>query len=153
MSHKVIRPMRTLLAFLVLTPTLQGAPIPRNKDNPDQMALQGTWTVIAFHLHDGSDVPLDKLGDTRLDIRENGYQMTVDGQAREAKTFALKPGGESKRMEITEKPDGRVLRAIYKLDQDKLTICITENFQAEYPKKFEAKKGYAVIVMQRQPAK
>jgi uncharacterized protein (TIGR03067 family) len=118
----------------------------------DKAALQGTWKVTASESK-GEKVPADDIklflifkGDAIL-VREGGK----DGSNF---TYLLDPLKKVKEMDLTLKvgpQKGRVDRAIYELDGDKLRICIQTNKDEARPRDFATRAGSDLwlIVLQR----
>jgi uncharacterized protein (TIGR03067 family) len=116
-------------------------------DDADPKPLAGTWAIHAAvlggrdHLEDYKGMVLKVTGD-KYDVvfgtvRDEGT-LTV-GATKDHKTIDLKtkPGGLFK---------GRTMPGIYKIEEDKLTICVNTE-QPDRPTKYEAPEKTPVMLL------
>lgn len=135
----------------------QSAPAGKAAPADDLKALKGTWvgkTVtfdgddvgadVADKLHfifDGDKVTqrggLAKAGNKYLPIAQRDNYKVVLGTSDKLKTIDLKP----------ERPGGRTIPGIYKLEKDKLTICLNYK-NAERPTEFKSDADSGVGVFE-----
>lgn len=112
--------------------------------------LQGSWKLIALEL-DGQKVEPDPAETNRIVIRDNKL-TPADGDGF---TFKIDPTTTLKIIDFTKATGddkGRVFEGIYRLDGDRLTLCISigEGVKAR-PAEFAAEpgSGRALVVLSR----
>jgi len=122
--------------------------------------LQGEWHVV------GTDARGNKVGrddpqikDMRFTFKDSGLTVGFGGAARK-KSFKVDPGKSPKHIDITSL-DGQekdtTAACIYKLDGDRLTICIPyfSKDPTVRPKEFKAgaDDGLMLVTLERAPVK
>lgn len=103
---------------------------------------QGTWAVVAFE-HDGQETPEETLGEIERVVMGNRAVWRRNGETFSETTIEIDPAKEPKAIDVI--PDGgpfkgRRTPGIYKLDGDRLTICMGQP-DGERPEAFAAGKG------------
>ena len=115
----------TVLPFLTLTTAFSNDMAQRDAAVAKETTLlQGTWRVVRME-RDGKEVPVADRDHTQLTIRTNQFRW--DGDDGEAGTFHPIPHRRPVMVDLfhTAGPQqGKMQQAIYKLDADRLTICI-----------------------------
>jgi uncharacterized protein (TIGR03067 family) len=130
------------MAFLLLA--LHAVLFPVTDDPPTKQmdALQGTWLAVALQDED-RHAPVTVIKQFRLVIKGDKMTFAVEGpgEAREAE-FRLDPKQDPPAIDVTF-PQSKPLPGIYKLEGDKLTICLPTKTDGKTvrPKSFECKKG------------
>jgi RNA polymerase sigma-70 factor (ECF subfamily) len=125
---------------------------PAGKATPpatDQERLQGTW-VLESGLSNGKDAPAGFIGSLQLTFR--GKQLTARvGKITKEGTYTLDPSSNPRGIDLTE--NGRRPLGIYRLEGDKLTLCLDEQGKAR-PTEFRAEAGtsHTLMVLRRQKA-
>ena len=143
--------MKLLTAALLV---LVAAPL-RAEDDPKKAleSLQGEWKIVEFIKEGFPDKPED-LKDAKVVV--DGSKMTIRrraGKKGEETTITLDP--KATPMAIDIKPaekgtDAFLIKGIYKLEKDKLTICYALEGR-DRPKEFKAedKTNQAIFVLER----
>jgi uncharacterized protein (TIGR03067 family) len=109
----------------------------------DTKALEGMWAVIASQ-QDGERVPANDLKDLYLIFKDNAIHIREGGKSEEKFAFQIDPLKSPKEMDLTIKfgPNkGKIDRAIYEFDGDRVRICIQSNKDAPRPKDFASLPG------------
>jgi uncharacterized protein (TIGR03067 family) len=145
--------MRTVVALiLVAGPAVRAdEPSPAAKDRE---ALQGLWQAVELEA-DGQKAPAEAAKAFRIRIEGDKLIFTPDTDKR-VHAFILDPKADPKAMDLTP-GDGpakgkKLPCAIYKLDGDKLTICVDKEGEAgKRPTGFKtaAGDGFALLTLQR----
>jgi uncharacterized protein (TIGR03067 family) len=139
-----------LLVALALAPV--AAPVP--KADPLQEAkqnFQGEWKMVKYVSGRAADDP-QEVTDGKMVV--TGDKLTVHFRGEERGTFTLDPKADPPTIDITMamKNLGKdvVVKGIYKLEKDKLTVCFGLNATAR-PKEFKVEKGTdtAMFVLER----
>jgi uncharacterized protein (TIGR03067 family) len=132
-----------MLVVLLFALALDDAPKKAELDSQQLKKLAGNWDVTQEE-HGGKKTPAKKLFNLAVEI--SGKQMTTrEGTdvKEDATIVALdakpKPGAID--LKIASGSDvGKVVKAIWKLDGDVLTLCVAEAGK-DRPKEFSAKEG------------
>ena len=137
--------MRPLLLLIALLSPCLDEPKPATDDRDK---IVGTWENVQRR-YDGEDVDPSK---DRMIITK-GLMKSDTGAIGTTYVYTLDPSADPKRIEMwperesgtTGKPD----HGIYKLEEDRLTICINPFKDGRRPKKISAEKGEPYILLQR----
>jgi uncharacterized protein (TIGR03067 family) len=124
-------------------------------DNPppatskdDLTLLVGTWSVEKAEF-DGLDWS-DSYQSAKFKIAAGGkYTFAMNLVGEEAGAITLDPAKSPKEMDMAAEAGptkGRVQSAIYKLDGDKLTVCLSM-YEGKHPTEFETKTNSARILL------
>jgi uncharacterized protein (TIGR03067 family) len=145
--------------MLILAVALLLAESPKKDaiDKQELKKLAGAWTVIA-HEHGGKKAALKEI--SSLAVTMDADKMTTrDGTdvKEESAIVALDPKSKPAAVDIkiTSGGDkGKVVKGIYKLQDDKLTLCLAEPGK-DRPKEFAGKEGtgHTLMVLLKQKPK
>lgn len=128
------------LSFLVTTdPTKDPA-------KRDLEKLQGTWVLVGAE-EKGRVIPEEaarREGESVL-IKGDRLTMTRKGRTRGTGIIRLDPGKKPAWMDLLDPDDkNKVIHGIYKLEGDRLTLCVSHKFRAnrkeDRPAKFTTKR-------------
>ncbi len=146
---------RILVVLLVGLLLGAGAPSPKEKEDAakqEQQKLQGTWKPASIE-NGGEKRPEKDLKHFTLTVA--GAKMTAkDGdELLDESTFTLDPSAKPKTIDLTSTggPDkGKAHKGIYLLEDDTLTMCVTDG--KERPDAFVSKatSDFTLIVLKRQ---
>jgi uncharacterized protein (TIGR03067 family) len=121
----------------------------------DRAALQGVWRVTASE-QGGEKVPAEDLKDLYLIFLGDAIHIREGGKSEEKFAFTLDPTKKLKEMDLTIRfgPNkGRIDRAIYDLDGNRLRICIQGDKDAPRPRDFSTRAGGKLWLVVLQKAK
>src|SRR4051794_3629662 len=94
--------------------------------------LEGTWKFVSLK-SDGEEAPKEVIAKWRWVIR--GNEITWGGPGQDEKTsFKVDPSKSPKAIDITAldgKTKGKSMQGIYRLEGERLTVCLPEGRQAE----------------------
>ena len=120
----------------------------------DKQTLQGLWQAIELEAN-GQKAPAEVVKAFRIQIK--GDQLVFNPASENRKhAFAIDPEAKPKAMDLTP-ADGpgkgqRLPCAIYKLDGDKLSVCLDKEGQSgKRPTEFKTVDGdgFALIILER----
>jgi uncharacterized protein (TIGR03067 family) len=139
----------TTLGVIFLT----GGPNLTEAVKKDKAALQGAWRVVGSESN-GEKVPADDLKDLFLLFGGDSIFVRESGKTSEKFSFLLDPTKKPKQIDLafTDGPNkGRIDQAIYRLDGDKLFICIQQNKDSPRPRDFVTapKSHLSLVILQR----
>jgi uncharacterized protein (TIGR03067 family) len=109
----------------------------------DKQKLQGEWKPVSMKT-EGTDVTagLAKVTDGSDLIAFDGDKMvSKQGTEKKSLPFKLDPVRKPKELDLDAGDGKTVIRAIYKLDGDDLTICFSLSEKQERPTDFDTKSG------------
>ena len=113
----------------------------------DAANIEGTW-VVESATAEGKpeeDVQGDKL------TFEKGM-LTIkskkENKKEEKGTYKLDPSTTPRSIDFQEQGKDKVMKGIYKLDGDKLTICVSPEAETKRPTEFSAKAGSAQMLLE-----
>ena len=144
--------MRSILALALLA--VPAALVAGDKKPADDLkAMVGKYGVQKAELG-GKDLtePLQVL---KFEVAEGGKYTASHGEMIDAGSFTVDPTKTPKEMDV--KPTGgplkgKLVKAIYKLDGDVLTICY-DHTGGDRPTKFESKPDTTVLLVSYKRAK
>jgi uncharacterized protein (TIGR03067 family) len=113
--------------------------------------LKGTWLVESL-LKDGK-APSDLKGGEKFIITENKVSVSMNEHSVDYFSFTIDPTQKPATMDVKlfDGPDkGKVIKAIYSLEGDKLSLCIALPGD-DRPAKFSGDKGTgaSLVVLKR----
>ena len=130
-------------------------PVGATNDNPapitskdDLTLLVGTWGVekAEFDSKDWSDM----YQSAKLKIAAGGkYTFAMNVVGEESGTITVDPAKSPKKMDMVAEAGptkGQVQAAIYQLDGDTLTVCLSA-YEGKHPTEFETKPNSARILL------
>jgi uncharacterized protein (TIGR03067 family) len=130
-----------LLGVLLLTGTSRAED--KNKASGDKLA--GTWSVVSMVQDGKAD---DNAKDDQVTFASG--EVTVKGKNGEHKaTYKLDASQKPHTIDISPSAGpnkDKVLKGIYKVKGDELTICWTRNPGEERPKAFESKESSGLML-------
>ena len=114
---------------------------------------QGTWKAVSIE-HDGKLTPPEKIQPIKLTVKGANYHFQ-NGEFSERGTYRFDPKHEPKALDIVvgEGPDkGKVYLVIYKVEGDRLTICL-EGANKSRPEQFTGKADTGCVLEEWQRLK
>lgn len=115
----------------------------------DEMARhQGTWAVVSFQREGEATPPAIAASITRV-VEGDHVAWYRDGKSFAGTTVVLDPSKPPPALDVTSDGGpqrGRVIRGIYRLEGDELTICMAAP-EAPRPTTFDASKGSGQTLM------
>jgi uncharacterized protein (TIGR03067 family) len=137
------RLMRTAIASYAILLAVVAVASARDDDaKKAQESLQGKWKLVAGEMG-GMKMPEGALENGSWVIKDNHYTFRAAEQTEKG-TIKLDPGKKPAAidLEITEGGDkGKTQVGIYKLEGDKLTVCVARAGDKERPTEFKTKEG------------
>jgi uncharacterized protein (TIGR03067 family) len=158
----VADPAPARAALVVVPAGIAARPVAQAEEDKaakELKALQGAWQVIKAEAA-GEEVPAEQLARRRILI-ENDVLSDVrnpNGSDPHKVKIKLDPGKSPKEIDVTpldgpdkDKATPGIYKGIYKLDDDKLTICLPLALEngAGRPKEFKADKTTGLTVLER----
>jgi uncharacterized protein (TIGR03067 family) len=158
---RIVLVMMTALA-LCPSPTASAQPGSDPKQSKEDKAaaelkkFEGKWKIESANLA-GRPFPADPS--VRMEFAGSTAKNSVEGkpETQTVRTITLDPSTDPKRITMIEaelkdgiwlaKPAGIVVRAVYALDGDKLTLVQWRGPKPEYPKSVTPKAGEPVMEM------
>lgn len=132
---------------LVVCGALQAA----DKKDAELQQFEGDWEVVEL-AEDGHSIPRDAIRDWlpsggRLEITDNAIVFTskLDGK-RHAKIFAIDATQYPKGIDIVT-PDKKEATGIYRFDEGRLVVCLSDSKDGMRPTEFSAKSGSGNMLM------
>lgn len=140
--------MNLITAFALAASSFVAAPVPKDPVRDAREALQGEWKLVQY-IDQGKDRTKDR--EFRVHIEGNSLTIVTEKEKQLA-TLVLDLKTEPKIIDLQwmDKGKERLNRGLYKLEKDKLTICIGHD-GCERPKEFKSEKDddIALIVLER----
>jgi uncharacterized protein (TIGR03067 family) len=137
---------------LVLVPValLVVSGLAMSQDDPKKVveSLQGEWKIASFN-KGGELVPQNELAGSKIVVA--GEKMTITFNKKdEPAAFKVAPKADPPAIDIipAKNEKNMVVKGIYKLEKDKLTICFGPD-GADRPAEFKASKKASVMVLER----
>ena len=125
---------------LIASSVVIAAPLPEQDPSKADMAiLQGTWEL--------QDKKQDTPAKWTLEVKGNTFIFRSDEKITRQVTATLQASKQPKMIDLKEAGEDKPFLAIYKLEKDRLTLCIAiENARPTdtRPTGFEAKPGYVL---------
>jgi len=126
---------------------------PATLQQTDHDQIQGMW-IAESGQRNGEPTPLDKIDMQRMFF--DGDKLYVEGPGGKQGDghFQLTETTSPKRIGVSVTADTRGLRGIYKLEGNRLTICLDKDQSADVPKTFDApaRTTLDLIVLRRAAA-
>lgn len=137
--------------------TLAFVPLVRSDDVKDDLKLlQGQWKVVALEA-DGKQAPKEAIEAMHVRIKGSEFEGVDPGEASgEKATIKLDSSKSPKQIDLkatTGVSKGKTVEGIYKLEKDRLILCLRGPEAAEKgrPKDFktEADSGLGLMTLER----
>jgi uncharacterized protein (TIGR03067 family) len=144
--------MKFILAAAVATFAVS-APAGNKAVEKEIAKWQGAWKPVSMQ-HDGELSPPEKLKPIKLTVEGATYHFQ-NGDFNERGTYKFDPDQNPKALDIVvgEGPDkGKVYLVIYKVEGDRLTICL-ESAGKNRPQQFTGKAGTGCVLEEWQRVK
>jgi uncharacterized protein (TIGR03067 family) len=133
------------------TVEFRAAPPPPGGGASDKDRLQGTWVAMTGETLGG---PLQPEELKRLTIEFDGDRVSISkvNRQREEGTFKLDTAREPRAIDLT-RGDKRTMRGIYRLEENRLTLCM-DDWDEPRPERFETdhKTSRMVVTLRRASA-
>lgn len=149
--------MRVTTLLLVASASLAFSAEPANQDasKMDAAALQGKWSMVSAEI-EGQCLAMDGLKKSCLAVNGSAYDFQLD-KTRLVFTFQVDAGKNPRAIDLTvvEGPEkGKVFHGIYKLEEDRYTICRTTKPGQKRPTAFSttANSGLMMVVWAKRPS-
>jgi uncharacterized protein (TIGR03067 family) len=127
---------------------VMAAPAPAEDKKKDEDKIQGNWTVVSRESM-GRKTPEKELKALKVTIKDD--TITIDDSKKKEKyTYKLDPSKKPKTIDLFNTGKKDTTLAIYKLDNDTLSVCWSEDL-AKRPTKFasDEESGQRMIVLKR----
>ncbi len=123
--------------------------------SPDLERQQGSWVAVSFR-RDGQETPREIVQTITRTVEGDHVVWKRDGKNFAGTSLVLDPGQDPKAIDVIADGGptrGKRVLGIYKLENDKLTLCMGDPDQSR-PREFKAEKGsgHTLMVFTRQLA-
>ena len=112
----------------------------------DEATIEGTWVVVAVTKDgkDDEDIKGDKVTfkDGKVHIKN------ADKNKDEQGTYKLDETAKPKAIDFMLAGNDKTIVAIYKVEGDKLTVCVSHKQDGSRPTEFTAKEGSGQILVE-----
>jgi uncharacterized protein (TIGR03067 family) len=138
--------MRVAKTILLLSMAgLIAADEPEKKD--DAEAIKGNWSAVSMKVG-GQPAPEAFVKSFQCRFDEKTYNNTVDKQVVEEGSYRIEPSKTPKTIEFdikTGQDQGKKQLGIYKIENEKLTLLLTQAGSTTRPKSFQDEPGEPLI--------
>ncbi len=145
--------MRSVGIFVLAGPILASLAVAGDSAQDEAKRLEGTWKFVSLAA-DGEQAPPEAIRAGRWTFR--GDQILIPGPQPAKATYKVMPDRSPKAIDMTalDGPNkGKMLSCIYKLEGERLTICVpegrSESSDPARPSEFDSGKGRSLIVLER----
>jgi len=107
--------------------------------------IEGTWLVVSA-VQDGKDE--EKAKDSKLTFKDGKITVQKEGDNDKNATYKLGTADKLKTIDVSPEGKDESIKGIYKLDGDKLTICITHKPDGDRPTEFTGKEGSGQMLLE-----
>lgn len=125
---------------------LSVASAPVKEPKTDKELLQGTWSLIKIEV-DGNE--LKELPKLTLIFKDDKVTVTREGVKDKHGPFKLDAEKKVKEIDLTTTEDNQTVLCIYKLDGDKLTMCIADAPGSARPTEFKSGPRILLVDLKR----
>jgi uncharacterized protein (TIGR03067 family) len=132
--------VHSLLTLFLLAPAVD---TPKEKDK-DETAIEGTWIVVSAVIS-GDDNRFFR-GNT-LTLKGGRFTYNKGGEEEQA-PYKIDASATPKRLDIKPGVKDEITPAIYKLDGDKLTLCIAGLIGGKRPTEFKSTSGSGDLLLE-----
>ncbi len=110
----------------------------------DTVNIEGTWVVESATVDGKAE---DDIKGEKMTFK-NGTLTVKTKQKDEKGTYKLDSAQKPKTIDVTDDGKNETYAGIYKLDGDRLTICVPDKAGNARPKEFTAKEGSRQMVLE-----
>jgi uncharacterized protein (TIGR03067 family) len=115
--------------------------------------LNGTWSVVSIE-RDGKKREGDEVKGFKLVLQDGKYTLVTGDRSIEG-TYKVNASRDPKAIDATRtsgKDKDQVLLGVYKLEDEKLSMCFNGPGKEDRPKEFSAKEGsgHTLYVLKRE---
>jgi uncharacterized protein (TIGR03067 family) len=112
--------------------------------------LQGTWKVLKMQ-QDGKPAPAEMVEKTQVVFTGDKVTVTISGERDEVATITVDPSKNPATVDICPEKEKGVIKGIYKLVKNQLTVCFAKDPKRPRPKEFSSTEeaGTGLIVLER----
>jgi uncharacterized protein (TIGR03067 family) len=131
-----------LLACAALAAAVTGADDKDEGTKDELKKFAGTWRTVSM-ISDGREIEMDPFSDSEQVYEGTKVVFRFEGETRSEASVRLDPGASPKTIDLTYGTGalkGVVRKGIYKIDDNRITICWT-SLQGERPTEFQGKAG------------
>ncbi len=126
------------MVALLLSLVLQGDP------TKDAVNLEGTWVIVSA-VTDGK--PNDDIKGEKLTFKDG--KATISSKSKEeGGTYKIDATKKPTTIDFKDANKDKPYLGLYKLDGDKLTLCVPEDTDGARPKDFTAKEGEKLMLIE-----
>lgn len=146
--------MRAAIWFLIVSTGLfvGSESIDQDLARTGAATLQGDWTIVSVEI-EGQPLPMDYLNGARLTVQGQRYSFRLEGIEMEFTcSLDTSKAPHAIDLKVSDGLDkGRVFRGIYKVDQDRYTICRGFLPEQDRPTEFATwpGSGFVMVVWER----
>lgn len=117
----------------------------------EKKAFEGTWKILSVETNQGKD---GNIEGATLEFDKEGKNLTFtkDGQTKKG-TFTLNPAGKPKEIDIKPGDENKTFEGIYKIENEKMTICLAPDSGDGRPSEFALKEGKNYLLISLEKAK
>jgi len=137
-----------LFTFCLLLTSTTRAGKPDDPVATEYKALVGKYHVAKVELG-GKDIT-EHLKEMKFEIRDGGKYTAQVGELKDDATFTADPAKKPKEMDVKpqEGPNkGQLVKVIYKLEGDTLTLCYDHEKSEKRQTKFESPEGTTILLI------
>jgi uncharacterized protein (TIGR03067 family) len=125
-----------------------GLAVAQGSAKEDLEKQQGTWVAVSFR-RDGQDTPQEIVRTITRTVEGEHVVWKRDGKSFAGTALVLDPGQDPKAIDVIADGGpsrGKRVLGIYKIDSNKLTLCMADPDQPR-PREFKAEKGSGHTLM------
>ena len=140
--------MSRLLRAALIVPALTAVAVAQDDARKVAEFLQGEWKIVSFNKA-GDETPKEELAGAKAVFA--GEKLTVTfGKKDDETTFKLDPKASPPAIDIIpgKNPKNLVVKGIYKLEKDRLTVCFGPD-ESPRPAEFKAGKAASLMVLEK----
>ena len=117
----------------------------------EKAAFEGIWKIVSFETAQGKD---SNVEGATLEFDKDGKNLTfTKGGETKKGTFKLNPAGKPKEIDIKPGDEDKTFEGIYRLEKEKMTICLAPEPGDGRPNEFALKDGKKYVLIMLEKAK